>query len=333
MKPRRPRQPDRTPRPGSREEDAASQSLPGTSPWQYARARRPLTDEAEANRGHTRSPAPPRRQAPTAIGGQEIARGDDASPAAASKPRIRNNELRLYGLNACRAMFRHRPQDLRKVYLTASRMRDLRDVLAHCVQNRLGYRVVEEADLERLTESRHHEGVCFDTRPPQVPTLEQLLESTQGRPSLLIWLDGVSNPHNLGAVLRSAAHFGVDAVLLPPDSTLALSGAACRVAEGGAEVVPVIRISDPAEALAAILSAGFTVAATHPHQGESIFALRMPERLLLVFGAERTGVGGGMLAASTMTVGIPGSGAVESLNIAAAMAICAAEWARWKVGA
>jgi len=236
-------------------------------------------------------------------------------------------ELRIHGLNACLAAFAARPDDLRKVYLSEARLPALREVLAFCVRQRLGYRVVAEDDLRRLAASSHHEGVVFDMRPPAVPSLSQLIDGTR-RAGLLLWLDGVGNPHNLGAVLRSAAHFGAAAVLLPPGSGLGLSGAACRVAEGGAEAVPVIRLADAGRGQQQLLAAGYVFAATVPHGGESLFAAALPAHLVLVFGAEASGIGANLLSACALRLGIPGSGAVESLNIASAAAVCMAEWRR-----
>ena len=74
-------------------------------------------------------------------------------------------EQRYYGLNACLALFAHRPQDVRKVWLLESRIPALKAVLAHCVKHRLGYTIVESEDLERLSGSAHHEGVVFGAMP------------------------------------------------------------------------------------------------------------------------------------------------------------------------
>lgn len=243
-------------------------------------------------------------------------------------PRSRNIEVRLHGLNACLVAFARRPQDLRKVYLTEARMGALREVLAHCVRHRLGYRVVADEDLQRLTGSSHHEGVCLEMLPPPAPDLPTLIARRKGQPSLLLYLDGVGNPHNLGAVLRSAAHFAVDAVLLPPGSGLSLSGSACRVAEGGAEAVPLIRLGDRDAAIAQLQAGGYQLAATLPRGGSSLYAAPLPPRLVLVFGAEQTGMSAPLLAACGLCLEIPGSGAVESLNISAAAAVVIAEWRR-----
>lgn len=245
---------------------------------------------------------------------------------AAPRP-ARGEELRLHGLNACLAAFARRPQDLRKVYLSQARLADLREVLAHCVRQRLGYRVVEEADLQRLSGSSHHEGVVFDIRRPRPCSLPERLLEIGERRSLLLWLDGVGNPHNLGAILRSAAHFGVDAVLIPPGSGLGLSGAACRVAEGGAEALPLIRLADTNAALELLQQHRYTLAATLVSGGDDVYTTRLPSRLVWVFGAEQTGVSRELLAACALKLHIPGTGAVESLNVAAAAAVLMGEWA------
>jgi TrmH RNA methyltransferase len=250
--------------------------------------------------------------------------------AATARDPQRSEETRIYGLNACLAAFARRPEALRKVYLTEARIPALKPVLAWCVKHRLGYRIVEETDLEKLTASRHHEGVCFEMLRSTPLDLGALLASqpVNPEPSLLLWLDGVGNPHNLGAILRSAAHFGVSGVLLPEQGAASLSGAAYRVAEGGAEAVPVLRVADGNAAFASLRNAGFAFAATVVRDGEPLYAAAMPARLLLLLGAESEGLPERLSAISDLRLRIPGSGAVESLNVSVAAALCIAEWAR-----
>src|SRR5690606_11949875 len=151
---------------------------------------------------------------------------------------------------------------LRKVWLAESRIASLKEVLAHCVKHRVGYSVVGEEDLRKLASSSHHEGVVFATMPAPEASLSDWLRELPAGPALALWLDGVGNPHNLGPSRRSAAHFGVAGLMLPKDSPLALSGAAARVAEGGAEVVLMVGLGRADNSLAQLRSAGFGVAAT-----------------------------------------------------------------------
>jgi len=187
-------------------------------------------------------------------------------------------ELRLHGLHAVQAAFARRPEALRKLYLAEARIPALQPLLEWCVAHRIGYRVVGEEDLRRLAASAHHEGVVADMlREEPVPLTAWLRDLPPG-PCCALWLDGVGNPHNLGAMLRSAAHFGAAAVLLPKTSTLALSGAAARVAEGGAEAVRFVRMGRPDNALAQLRGAGFALAATVVRGGADLFATPLPRR-------------------------------------------------------
>lgn len=256
-----------------------------------------------------------------------------AMPQAAeaeSRPVRPSGEMRLYGLNACLAAFARRPEHLRKVYLLESRIADVKPILAWCVKNRLGYRVVENADLDKLTGSRHHEGICFEMLRPPALSLDDLLaaQPKAPAPSLLIWLDGVGNPHNLGALLRSAAHFGVAGVIVPAASSLDMSGAAARVAEGGAEVVPLVRIADDVAALSSLRAAGYRITATLPRGGEDLYATRLEPRKVLVFGAEGEGMSNTLVEAADHKVSIPGSGIVDSLNISVSAAVVLGEYWR-----
>ena len=180
------------------------------------------------------------------------------------------------------AVFAKRPEAIRKLYLVESRIPALKPLLAWCVANRVGYRVVEDADLDKLSASAHHEGVVADVLRAEPESLSTWLRDLPAGPQLAIWLDGVGNPHNLGAILRSAAHFGVSAVLLPKHSPLALSGAAARVAEGGAEHVPLVRLGRTDNALAQLRGAGFILAATVVKGGRDVFATDLPQRVVYV---------------------------------------------------
>jgi len=235
-------------------------------------------------------------------------------------------ELRLYGLNAVRAVFARRPQAIRKLYLLEARIPQLQPLLKWCVANRIGYRVVEETDLQKLAASTHHEGVVADVLREEPQSLTAWLRALPDGPQCALWLDGVGNPHNLGAILRSAAHFGVAAVLLPKHSPLLLSGAAARVAEGGAEHVPFVRLGREDNAIAQLHGAGFIIAATVARGGSDVFDSALPQRLVYVIGAEGEGMDPKLVAECDRRVSIPGSGAVESLNVAAATAVLLARW-------
>jgi TrmH RNA methyltransferase len=274
------------------------------SPW---KKRNPAT---------TRPAAPARTRPPATHGVDE----------PSETPERRDVELRLHGLNAVQAVFARRPQAIRKLYLTEARIPHLQPLLKWCVANRVGYRVVEPADLQKLAASAHHEGVVADVLREEAIPLTAWLRDLPAGPQCALWLDGVGNPHNLGALLRSAAHFGIGAILLPKHATLALSGAAARVAEGGAEAVRFVRMGRDDNAIAQLHGAGFLLAATVVRGGSDVFRVPLPQRLVYVLGAEGEGMSAELVAACDMRLSIPGSGAVESLNVAAATAVLLAAW-------
>ena len=302
----------------------------------------PSSDRTAIDRAATDRAAPRQTSARQGPGPERYPRAQplNRDPAATRRPLNRDPaardaatprpvaEQRMYGLNACLALFAKRPEALRKVWLLESRIPALKPVLAYCVKQRLGYTVVEAEDLERLSGSAHHEGVVFGAMPVQEISLSAWLNSLAPGPQLALWLDGVGNPHNMGAILRSAAHFGVAGMLLSGESPLALSGAAARVAEGGAEVVSIVRLDRSDQAIAQLQSAGFTVAATMVRGGASLYTTQLPERLVLLMGAEQSGVDAELAHASTLKLIIPGSGAVESLNVASATSVLLSEWTR-----
>lgn len=231
-------------------------------------------------------------------------------------------------MNAVGALFARRPDSLRKLYLAEARIPQLQPMLRWCVEQRIGYRVVAEEDLRKLAATSHHEGVVADVLREAPLDLGAWLRDLSAGPQCALWLDGVGNPHNLGAILRSAAHFGVAAALLPKHSPLALSGAAMRVAEGGAEAVPLVRMGREDNAIAQLRSAGFVLAATVVRGGGSVFDAALPARLVYVLGEEREGIGEALASACDLQLSIPGSGAVDSLNVAAATAVMLAQWRR-----
>ena len=236
--------------------------------------------------------------------------------------------MRLYGVNAVQAMFAKRPQALRKLYLAEDMIPRLQPVLKWCVANRVGYRVVGDGDLNKLAATTHHEGVVADVLRAEPQPLAAWLAALDDGPVLALWLDGVGNPHNLGAILRSAAHFGVGAVLLPKHSTLALSGAAARVAEGGADAVPFVRLGREDNSIAQLHGAGFALAATVVRGGSDLFKAPLPQRLVYVLGAEAEGMSPDLAKACDLRLSIPGTGVVDSLNVASATAVLLAQWAR-----
>ncbi|RMG93503.1 MAG: rRNA methyltransferase, partial [Candidatus Dadabacteria bacterium] len=117
----------------------------------------------------------------------------------------------MYGRSACRALADRRPDDVIRAFLAEDRIGEFGPLLRHLARRRVPYRVVGPEELERVSGSRHHEGICLVAKLPRAPTPEEL--AAEPGPARVLALAGVSNPHNLGAIVRTAAQFGARCVL------------------------------------------------------------------------------------------------------------------------
>jgi RNA methyltransferase, TrmH family len=241
--------------------------------------------------------------------------------AAMGSPRSRD-EMKIHGRHACRALYARRPDHIVRVYLEAVLVKPFGDLLHMCAQRRLPYKIVSAAELEKLTESKHHEGICVVAVPRPPRPLGELLRAPG--PAVLVALAEVGNPHNLGAILRIAAHFGVRAALVAGKG---ISPAAYRTSQGGAEAIEIVGTPDLGGTLESCRQAGFKVCATSSHvdEGRDLFAEPLPARAVVLLGAEGEGLPRDLLERADVTWRIPGTGAVESLNVAAAASVILAE--------
>ena len=241
------------------------------------------------------------------------------------------NELKYYGLHACLAIWKQRPQDLIRVYLEEANLKRLSPMLKWCAQQKKVYRIVEKQELEKISTSIHHEGVCVVAIEPPLFSFEDLKKELLGaQKCCLLYLDGVQNPHNLGSIIRSCAHFGILAILGEKDKLPSLSPSACRIAKGGAEQVRLIALEKKMQVLQFLKKQGFSIFATSSHQGKSLYQTALPNRTIIAFGSESDGLSSSLLQLADGAIQIPGTGDVESLNVSVAAALCLGEYSRQK---
>lgn len=244
-----------------------------------------------------------------------------SGPAAGEAER----EVRVHGRRACRALFERRPEAVARVYLVEERVAEFGPFLRRFARDRLPYRIVPPDEVHAVSGSAHHEGVCAVARPRPAAVLEEVLG--QPGPGWAVALPDVRNPHNVGAILRTAAHFGARAALLAGGG--ALPSAAYRTAEGGAEWLDLVFPASLEGALAACRAAGFGVLATSSRDGRNVFEAPLPGRAVVLLGAEDRGLPEELLRQADLRLRIPGTGRVESLNVASAAAVLLGElWRR-----
>ena len=228
-------------------------------------------------------------------------------------------EDRICGANAVAAVFARRPEAVRRLFYTAA-MKELAGPLcAAMAAARRPYRMLEEAEIARAAGSVHHGGIVAVAEPRWIAIIDFV------RPPklpLLVVLDGVSNPHNLGAIARSAAFFGVRGLLFHEVPGQAMpSDAAYRTAEGGLEHLDLHKTRNLRKALAALEPHYRTVAATLAPDAMPLQTLPRDRPVALVLGNEERGVSYDALQGCRRQVRILGAGPVQSLNVAQAAAV------------
>jgi len=233
-------------------------------------------------------------------------------------------EIKYYGIHACLALAAKRPSDIIRVYVDPTNVKMFKPLLKWCAENRKAYHIIPSEELTKVSDSVHHEGVCILAREGAYLTAEVLFKNMPKK-ACLLYLDGVENPNNFGSILRTAAHFGIPYIL---GETLPLTPSACRIAKGGAELINLISLKKPLETLAALEKQGFAFISTSSHRGESIYKFSFPPRSIIAIGAESTGLQSHLLKRSTHSIQIPGTDAVESLNVAVATGLCIGEYYR-----
>jgi 23S rRNA (guanosine2251-2'-O)-methyltransferase len=242
-----------------------------------------------------------------------------------------------YGIHAVRVLLSRQPGRVRRVLLAGGRDAGrLAEVRALAQQAGVQVASVEPAQLDKLAEGERHQGVVAEIVPragdPETQ-LEEALEAAGPVPLLLV-LDGVQDPHNLGACLRSADAAGVAAVIVPRDRAAGLTPVVRKVAAGAAESVPLVAVVNLARTLRELKERGLWLVGTDDAADKTLYEADLKGPLGLVMGSEGEGMRRLTRECCDQLVSIPMAGAVESLNVSVATGVALFEAVRQRsVGA
>jgi 23S rRNA (guanosine2251-2'-O)-methyltransferase len=236
-----------------------------------------------------------------------------------------------YGIHAVRVLLDRYPQRVRRVLLAggrdAGRLAEIRTLA-----QRAGVQVAsaDDAQLDKLAEGERHQGVVAEVLPragdPETQ-LEEALEAAGPAPLLLV-LDGVQDPHNLGACLRSADAAGVAAVIVPRDRAAGLTPVVRKVAAGAAETVPLVSVVNLARTLRDLKDRDIWLVGTDDAADKTLYDADLKGPLALVMGSEGEGMRRLTRECCDQLVSIPMAGAVESLNVSVATGVALFEAVR-----
>ncbi len=235
----------------------------------------------------------------------------------------------LYGFHAVGARLRAAPGSVHEVCVDASR-RDARmqQFLRKVEAAGVPLKTLSAERLRALAGTDRHQGVVAhvdDLPGPQ--DLHAVLDAVEGAP-LVLALDGVTDPHNLGAILRTADGAGVHLVIAPKDHAVGINPTVARVASGAAETVPYVMVTNLVRTLRELQDRGLWVVGTDDQAGDAMFAADWRQPVVLVLGAEGSGMRRLVRETCDQLVRIPMLGAVESLNVSVAAGVCLYEAVR-----
>ncbi|MFL6626754.1 MAG: 23S rRNA (guanosine(2251)-2'-O)-methyltransferase RlmB [Vitreoscilla sp.] len=234
-----------------------------------------------------------------------------------SSPRV------LFGFHAITVRMKTAPQSIVELHVETQR----RDARMRAFAERArdaGIKIVESDGerLDKLAGSARHQGVVARVEAVKMPhSLDEVVENIEGPPLLLV-LDGVTDPHNLGACLRVADGSGAHAVVAPKDHAVGINATVAKVASGAAETVPYIMVTNLARTLTELKEHDIRIVGTSDDAEHTLYDLDLTGPVAFVLGAEGDGMRQLTRKTCDQLVRIPMVGAVESLNVSVASAVC-----------
>ncbi|MDF1829078.1 23S rRNA (guanosine(2251)-2'-O)-methyltransferase RlmB [Cycloclasticus pugetii] len=231
---------------------------------------------------------------------------------------------KIHGIHAVQALIKARPDHIVNAWMDRQR----KDAKLQAIKQSLdevGIRVdyVDKKTLEKLSSNANHQGVLLTAKLPQERTEEQLkkaLKEQQDQAFYLV-LDQVTDPHNLGACLRTALAAGVQGVIVPKDNACRLNATVCKVASGAAELLPVYRVTNLVRTLKYLKTEGVWVSGAAGEATKDVFEAELTGSVAIVMGAEGKGLRPLTQQQCDQLIKIPMSEKVESLNVSVATGI------------
>lgn len=233
----------------------------------------------------------------------------------------------LYGSHAVFAALANPRRRLRRLVVTAAAADTHREAMANF--NGLPAETLSREEIDRLLPpGAVHQGIAVATDPLGEPDLDEVLAALPEGKGLIVVLDQVTDPHNVGAVLRSAAAFGADAVLLPERHAPGATGVLAKAASGALDLVPLVHVVNLARELDRLKAAGFWCVGLDGEADQAIGAADLTGRIVLVLGAEGDGLRRLTRERCDLLVRLPTQTRLASLNVSNAAAVALYEIAR-----
>ena len=248
----------------------------------------------------------------------------------------KQNEM-IYGLHAVKHALKENPELVLNLWLQEGKKSSeaIDDIIALAKVNAITIEQVSRHTLDKHCGDVTHQGVLLKRRLSDGrsnASIEDVLARPKPEPFLFLILDGVQDPHNLGACLRTANAAGVDAVIIPKDNAVSVNATVRKVASGATEHTPVITVTNLARCMRRLQEAGVWIVGTDDEAGHKLYDVDLKIPLAIVMGAEGKGLKHNTREHCDYLVNLPMLGTVESLNVAVATGICLYEVIRQRMG-
>ncbi len=236
----------------------------------------------------------------------------------------------IYGIHAVKALLEREPERFLEVFILKGREdKRLMPLVYQLEQMGVSVQVAQRQLLDKKSDGAVHQGIVAvvqEGKQYQENDLPDLLDSIEA--PLLLILDGITDPHNLGACLRTADAAGVDAVIVPKDRSAALNATAKKVASGAAETMPLIRVTNLARTLRMLKERNIWIVGTAGEADHALYESKLNGAIALIMGAEGEGMRRLTRENCDELVSIPMAGSVSSLNVSVATGVCLFEAVR-----
>lgn len=235
----------------------------------------------------------------------------------------------IFGLHAVQSFIKHKSELAIQLHYDQRRQdKRLQQLLDLAKRQQVTTVASSSKELDKLTQGERHQGAVLIAKAETKQTsLEDLLDSLQ-EPAFLLVLDGVTDPHNLGACLRTADAAGVHAVIFPKDKSSSINATVRKVACGAAEVMPTYPVTNLARTLEQLKQRGIWIVGTAGEAAQKVYDLDLSGAKALVMGAEGPGMRRLTREKCDYLVKLPMAGSVSSLNVSVATGVCLFEMVR-----
>ena len=234
------------------------------------------------------------------------------------------------GLRAVEQLISSKPEDIRRIFAEYKTINPrVEAVIATANSRGIVIQPANRARLQQMSGEARHQGIVAEIERSTVldeaglrSLVEERLQASDGRQLTLLMLDGVQDPHNLGACMRTADAAGVDAIVVPRHGAVGLNPTVSKVASGAAEHLPFAAVANLGRILTWLKDYGVTCIGTSDKGTASIFDTDLKRPLILVMGREESGLAKGIESRCDELVRLPMQGVVSSLNVSVATGVC-----------